>query len=381
MKINIQTQDLAKAVKTLVPLCTAAKNSPAAGYLMMVQKGTELRLVGTDLTAAAEYTLEVEQLGDEPESSCLVSPIYLSETLAKMKAPTLSLTTDDKAVNLLAGKAASKLAARPAADFPVFPREEYLSLATVKVTDLLQALKTVAHSQSADPARAILNGVYIRTVNSEQDEGATVIECVATDGCQMSAGWFPANGPLEGFALPTLGAQLVYSSFAELDGECEILEGENMVTFVCQKRTITVRLLDGRYPNCDRMIALQHPCEFSVDAAAMLNAVELAGVTATGQRPSIKLQFTREEVKASALDANVGENEASVPATATVPDDFANGELHISPRRLGRALKAYQTLGDKITLHYESKMAALILNTGWVEGRRYKELIMPMSVK
>lgn len=368
MNFQIKTQDLAKAARTLAPICTANKVSPTAGYMKLSQNGTTLKLTGTDLTVSAEYTLA---LATEGQGDCLVPPTYLLETLEKFKATEVVVSNDEKHLVLSAGRAHSELATRPVEDFPEFPKQDGGAIVKAKASDFVSALKAVAPSMSTNKDRYILNGIRMGVV-----EG--YISLLATDGAQLGAAWVAAEGELDGITVPAQGIQAVCSAFAEAEDDIEIESNSTVATFSCGSRKIAIRLLDGRYPNCTALLELDHPNSFTVTASEFQDAIDLASVVAPGPKPSIKLELSPTEIHVSAIDANVGANETPVPVSESkTEENYIVGEARLSPRRLAKLLKAAQTYTDTVVIKYGTATSALLIHA----KDKFRALVMPMSTK
>lgn len=193
--------------------------------------------------------------------------------------PEGSLVALDWAQNRLtlkAGKSRFNLQTLPAEDFPLMSvGEEVNSAFSLPQEALKNMLSQVQYSMAVQDIRYYLNGLLMQT---EGDQ----LRFVATDGHRLaySSTTIDANLPGAEVILPR---KTVLELFKLLNHPNEPVTVEllnNQVRFRCNDTVIVSKVVDGKFPDYNRVIPLDNDKIFLVGRTQLLSALERAAILA-----------------------------------------------------------------------------------------------------
>ena len=193
--------------------------------------------------------------------------------------PDGSLVALDWAQNRLllkAGKSRFALQTLPAEDFPLMSVGEEVNSAFSLTQEMLKnMLSQVQYSMAHQDIRYYLNGLLMQV---EGDQ----LRLVATDGHRLaySGTTIEANLPKAEVILPrkTVGELLKLLNQPSEQVTVELLN--NQVRFRCNDTIIVSKVVDGKFPDFNRVIPLDNDKIFVVSRTALLGALARASILA-----------------------------------------------------------------------------------------------------
>lgn len=230
----------------------------------------------TATNTAQTVTAKYEAHGDG--EICIETAALLAKLNTLPSGSEVSLVADGAQVIVKSGRSKWKLPYLPAIDFPTSTADE-IDAETVAVgPDFIAAVNAVIGGAETNIGVAH-NGVRI--------DGNTAI---ATNGKQLRIAEFSMDAG--SFTLPISVAKMI-------PAECEIRSSENAVSFSTQAMTVKTKLVEGTYPDWQRMLsvsqekltghALVDRDEF-IKALEAASAIKLSGEKA-GSFVNMRLTF------------------------------------------------------------------------------------------
>ena len=173
---------------------------------------------------------------------------------------------------------------------------------------LAAAVSRVLPCVSADEIRFVLNGVLF----SPENEGLRV---VATDGRRLAT----VVAPLEVSdlkALPVIVPQAACRALSGLDAGdwLEVSADESGVRFAGDGWQLRWKVIEGNFPNWQQVVPKQGRVKAVLPRAAVLAAVEFAGVPLDKEHQAVKLTLAPGKLTVESSLADVGEAVAVVVA-------------------------------------------------------------------
>ena len=174
-------------------------------------------------------------------------------------------------------------------DFPVISGDELPINFNMAKEDLKDVIDRTQFAASTEETRYYLNGLYIHAKN----EGETkLLRIVATDGHRLAC----VEAPLPQGAEKMVGVIIPRKTIAEIrklldDSDSEniaIALSENKIRFTLKDITLTSKLIDGTYPDYERVIPTGNDKVLEVSAKELSTAVDRVSVVAERTR-AIKL--------------------------------------------------------------------------------------------
>lgn len=261
------------------------------GVLCEVQGG-RLRVTGSDLEMTVRTSLDVEVL----EEGRLVIPARLaSEAVRKLPPGAVVIRTDDGEVEITGGGPSFRLRQLAIDDFPRLGDAGLASGVEMDGDELVRAVGQVGVAASHDDARPILTGVLFEG----REEG---LRLVATDSYRLAVKDLAGVEAGTSGLVPVRGLRELGRTVAA--DKVGIGVGEREATFNSARGSLTVRLIEGAFPNYAQLLPESYPSRLTVGKEDLLSAIDRAALVAEDHIPvrlelsegGVELTVTRQEV-------------------------------------------------------------------------------------
>jgi DNA polymerase-3 subunit beta len=204
-------------------------------------------------------------------------------------------------------------------DADQYPRiQEIASDTPLKIN--VGVLKTIfaetAFAASQQESRPILTGVHLALTDNKN------LKAVATDSHRLSQRKMILDHAAENFNLviPNKSIAAFRSVFTNDEAELEVFMNENQLLFRTETISFYTRLIEGTYPETDRLIPAESDYTLTVDfknndLKRTMDRAKL--LTSSTQNGTVKLQFTEDEkVMITVNSAEVGNSVEELDAVA-----------------------------------------------------------------
>jgi DNA polymerase-3 subunit beta len=208
---------------------------------------------------------------------------------------------------LRAGRAKASLQTLAPADFPAAKTEDYTTSIDISGKALGEALDRVAHAQSNEETRYYLNGVYTHVRDG-------LLRLVATDGHRLAWTTLKPEG-----AVPEEMPGIIVPRQATADLQTLAADaGEGNLTFEISTARLKVtvgniafetKLIDGTFPDYDRVIPSDNDCGFQARRADFESAVARCAALTSKESRAVKLTFAKGLAQLSQRTENAGDVE------------------------------------------------------------------------
>lgn len=266
----------AKATPTLVvekaalvaALTTASKavetrnTIPILANVLLSADSGQLTICATDMDV--EITTSIAANG---ELAPTTAPARMLLDIAKRMpaGAEIELEIDQDQLLVKSGRSRFKLATLPVDGFPEMKQPEYTTTATL---DLATLVAPVMFAISTEETRFYLNGVYLHTSGDR-------LRAVATDGHRLAAVYGPELAIEQGIIVPRKTVGLIP------DGQITVDIGEGRIRFTAGSTVIVSKLVEGSFPDYERVIPKNNDKRLVVDRVAFGAAVDRTGVFAS----------------------------------------------------------------------------------------------------
>ncbi len=257
------------------------------------------------------------------------------------------------------------------------------------IESLLQGISQTLFAASGDDTKQVLTGVHVKLLPGDPPR----LEFAATDGHRLAMVQVEAEG------IPVIsaigGVELDFTIPARTLRELERILTQATVDTVelrfdrsqaqfglppsasgaqCQQR-ITSRLLEGQYPDYNRLIPTQFERQVTLERRPLIESLERVGVFAAQKNDIIKfnLSAAAQTLHISTEAPDVGSGEESLPVQMSGPDL----ELAFNVRYLLDALKVFHTQQVSLDLNGATQPAI------WkpIGAMRLCYLVMPVQLR
>ena len=373
MKITVQRDTLAPALAALSRVVERRNTIPVLSNILLRADDGRLTLRATDLDIQAETSLACEVA----EVGAITLPAHtLSDIVRKLPAEA-AITFDlgagsDQRMALRAGRSRFTVQTLPESDFPDITAGEFSHRFALPAKDFAAALSQVEFAISTEETRYYLNGIHLHTLPVD---GATRLRAVATDGHRLSRLELPAPEGAEGMP----GVIVPRKTVAELgkiakdhDGEIVIELSATKIRATAGSTTLTSKLIDGTFPDYQRVIPAGNDKLVTLDAEPFKQAIDRVATISSERGRAVKLSLSDAGLTLSVSNPDSG------TATEEIEPDYDGQPIEIgfNARYLLDVLGVLG--GDSIQMKLAEPGAPAIFQRR--EGDSLLVVLMPMRV-
>ena len=216
---------------------------------------------------------------------------------------------DDSRLTLQAGRSVFTLATLPREDFPAGAGDDLPQSFTLQAGELKTLIDRTRFAISTEETRYYLNGIYFHAANSNE---LSVLRAVATDGHRLARVEMPlpdAAKDMPGVIVPRKTVGELRRLVEGMDDPVEIALSETKIRFAFGSTILTSKLIDGTFPDYERVIPAGNDKVLEVDCKTFAEAVDRVSTISTEKSRAVKLAVDK---GALTLSANSPENGTAV---------------------------------------------------------------------
>ncbi len=261
-------------------------------------------------------------------------------------------------MSVKAGRSNFKLSCLPVADFPELNQGDMPASFSLPANDLRALIDRTKFAMSTEETRYYLNGIYIHAADKD---GVKVLRAVATDGHRLARFEMPLPAGAEnmpGVILPRKAVAELRKLVDEAGDAIKIDLSESKIRFSFDHIVLTSKLIDGTFPDYQRVIPQGNDKVIEVNPKDFSYAIDRVSTISDGKSRAIKITF---EGKTMTLSANSPESGSATEDLEINGND--NMEIGFNARYLMDITSQIEGEGCRLTLA-DSASPTIIEDTG-----------------
>lgn len=338
---------------------------PVLSHLLLTAREERLNLAATDLDVSLTSWCgaEVVQAG-----GIAVQAKKFMEIIRSLMGEEVHLVLEEpRTLTIRGGKSRFKIHGLAPDDFPSLPSVDDTAPVEIPFGEFRRMISKILFAVSAEESRFQLNGALLKL----KDGG---LEMVATDGHRLALveGGLDGAGSEDSVLVPRKALQELQR--LEGDGALAYRRGEHHLSFRLGRRELICRILEGTFPDYERVIAKDNDKKVLFDRKPFAEAVQRVALLTGDRARAVRLQFSPDQLVISAANPDLGE------AVEEVSCDYDGPEfrLGINPDYLSQFLSAVETERVRLELKDENTQCVGYPQDG--PDARYLCVIMPMRI-
>ena len=364
MKFSAARDVLLKPLQAVIGVVERRQTMPILSNVLLVAKGNALTVTATDLEVelVADAEVSVETDGEITVSGRKL--LDICRALPEGSVIDISMSGEKAAVK--SGRSKFSLATLPAAEFPTVEDIKAGQIIKVEQAVLGRLIEKTHFSMAQQDVRYYLNGMLLET-------GGKYLRAVATDGHRLALCEAEVGGSLDEqqVIVPRKGV-LELQRLMSGEGSLNIELGPNHVRIQLDGIRFTSKLIDGRFPEYDRVIPKESSNELNADREAFRGALQRTAILSNEKYRGIRLIIRDSGVVMQAHNPEQEEAEEELEVTYSGEDI----EIGFNVNYLLDALAAVD--GDAVTLSVlDGNSSCLIREPGKNDS---KFVVMPMRL-
>ena len=304
MRLTIPQPQFLKTLQMVERAVNERSTLPILANVLLETKGNELTLTATDLDVGIQCRFP---LAAPVEQGAVALPARKLTTVIR-ELPEELVTLEAKknhTATVNCGASSFRIPGLPAEDFPALPLAGEGEGIAVSQQGLKTLITRTSHAMSVEETRFILNGSLFTTQKND-------LVVVATDGRRLAVAHAalnrPAKQPLRAI-IPSKTVRELGRLLQQDDGEEEVTLTplkDNQVAFRFGPVSMVTRLIEGEFPQFEKVIPPPSKQTFSCDRQLLMNAVRRANLMTTATSQAVLFEFGPNALVVSKESAELG---------------------------------------------------------------------------
>jgi len=281
------TQDkLLQALQAVCGIVERRHTLPVLANVLLRKSGSQLEFTSSDLEI--QIRTQAELGGDEGSFATTVAARKLIDILRTLPAEQkVTLEAQQSRLLLKGGKSRFTLQTLPAEDFPLVQQAPSFGPAfSVPQKVFKSLLAQVSFAMAVQDIRYYLNGILFVA------EGKT-LSLVATDGHRLafSSAALEVEVPRQEVILPRKTVLELQRLLSNAEGEVELQFASNQARFSFGALEFISKLVEGKFPDYNRVIPRQHPNVLLLGRLPLLAALQRAAIMTSDKFKGVRLSL------------------------------------------------------------------------------------------
>jgi DNA polymerase III subunit beta len=306
MKVTIERSALSKALGHVQSVVERRNTIPILSNVLLQAKGGALTLTATDLDIeiSEEAPADVAQ-----EGAATASAVTLFEIVKRLPDGAqvrLELSPEEGRLQVSAGRSQFALAVLPDDDFPTLTSDNLDTRFSMPTDDLRRLLQKTRFAMSQEETRYYLNGVYL---HASTDGDVPLLRAAATDGHRLAR----LDAPLPDGAASMPGVIIPRKAITELtrlledaEDHVEIAVSSAKIRFSFGAGRLTSKLIDGSFPDYERVIPKGNSNIMRVATKDFAQAVDRVSTVSADRTRSVKLALEADRLRLTVNNPEAG---------------------------------------------------------------------------
>ena len=373
MRVTLERSVLLKALNHVHRVVERRNTIPILSNVLLRGEGDELHLKATDLDL--EVSEKAAAVVEQPGATTVPAHMFFDivRKLPDGSEVMLSTDTDGTVLEISSGKSKFALQMLPDTDFPDITAGEFSHTFRMPTADVKKLIDHTQFAISTEETRYYLNGIFFHTV--DDDEGSLVLRAVATDGHRLARIQLDApegSQDMPKIIIPRKAVGEIQKLVEDPDGTATIEVSETKIRLTVGSVIITSKLIDGTFPDYNRVIPQGNDRALVLDRASFAAAVDRVSTISSERGRAVKLAMSDGQV---VLSVNNPESGSATEELAVGYDSEAM-DIGFNSRYLLDITN--QLVGDETTFMLADSGSPTLIRDSAESGAVY--VLMPMRV-
>jgi DNA polymerase-3 subunit beta len=306
MKFKADRAVLLKALAHVQSVVEKRNTIPILANVMISVKDVKLTLTATDMEIAVVEDVAATSIRN---GSCTAPAATLYEIVRRLPEGAeveFDHPGGEAPLALRAGRYATSLVVLPIEDFPSMTAGTLPHKFAVDAQDLRGLIDRTRFAISTEETRYYLNGIYFHAADSD---GRKVLRAVATDGhrlARVQVDLPEGAAGIPGVIIPRKTVGELRKLLDEATGPVEIAMSDTRIQFTVDSITLTSKLIDGTFPEYDRVIPRDNDKVLRVGCKDFEAAVARVSAISSERSRPVKLSLAKDLLVISAASPEQG---------------------------------------------------------------------------
>ena len=308
MDFKLSREAFLKALNHVSSIVDSRSTIPILSNIYIKCEDNQVEIRSTDMDISIREFVSVDS---SKNGEATVNSRILTDIIRKTKKNTIiKLKTDGARLIINSENSVFELNALSADEFPKFIQLDQSNSFNLSVDQIKRIFNKTKFAISSEETRYYLNGIYLHTVASDDKN---TLKAVSTDGHRLAKTETILNSQSEikGIILPRKFILQLDKMLNDFEGSIKIACTDTQVSFETENFIIISKLIDGTFPDYEKVIPVSNDKLLEIESELFFNAVDRVSTVNQDKTPTVKLAFDSNSVKimATSTDSNKGDEE------------------------------------------------------------------------
>ena len=306
MKLIIERAALLKALSHVQSVVERRTTIPILSNVLLRAETGRLALSATDMDIEIIEQVPA-QIEREGRTTAPAHTLYdIVRKLREGAQVEVEASGERNTMVVHSGRSTFTLQCLPPEDYPLMASGELPHNFALSASELRTLIDRTRFAISTEETRYYLNGIYLHVTKNDE---VPVIRAVATDGHRLARVEMvlpEGAAGMPGIIVPRKTVLELRKLVDEGGSEVTIALSETKIRFVLGEATLTSKLIDGTFPDYDRVIPSNNDKTLEVDCKSFAEAVDRVSTISTEKSRAVKLAIENGNLKVSAASPENG---------------------------------------------------------------------------
>lgn len=366
MNLTTSRESLLRPLQAVIGVVERRQTMPILANVLVIARNGQLAVTATDLEVELVAQSGVDEIKTEGEITVPARKL-LDICRALPEEATVNLRLDGDRMVVKSGRSRFVLSTLAAADFPVVEDIAADREITLAQADVRRLLEKTHFSMAQQDVRYYLNGLLLET-------GGGVLRAVATDGHRLAlceVGLENDGGSAQQVIIPRKGVLELQRLLGD-EEDVDLAIGANHIRAKVGNIRFTSKLIDGRFPDYDRVIPKPEGNRMRAGRDYLRSALQRAAILSNEKYRGIRLDIAPKSLK---IQANNPDQEE---AHDEIEVDYEGDDMEIgfNVNYLLDALGAVDA--DEVELGFVDANSSCVIKSPGVDDAKF--VVMPMRL-
>lgn len=362
MKLQVTQENLNRALSSVARVANSRGTLPILANVLIKTSNNRLSLSATNLDIAITHYIGAKV---SEEGSITVPARLMQDFIGNLPEGVINLDLQETKLHVTTDQYQSVVNGIMADDFPVMPAITKGKTWSVDGALCKKSLQQVVFAASNDETRPVLTGVLLQTVDG-------VLAMAATDSYRLAEKKIGKNKEDVQLLLPASSMHDLLRVLNDTTEEVQVTHDEQQVLFRIGDIELVTRLVDGNYPDYQKLIPKTFQAQAVLKRSDFVNVTKVSSLFARESAGSVTIELDEAagQLSINSIASQLGENTAKTPAKVT-----GSGSITLNSRYVLEALAAFS--GDEISFGFNGKLEPTLLSDP--ASQDYRHIIMPLK--
>ncbi|WP_018153142.1 DNA polymerase III subunit beta [Leeia oryzae] len=285
--IEASKDALIKPLATVTGIVEKRHTMPILSNVLIEKQGSNLRMLGTDLEIQIQTTDTLDNQSDDVRFTTSAKKL-LDILRALPDSQPVKLETDNNKLTIRSGKSRFNLHTLPAEDLPqVQMNSDVLTTLEIAQSTLKSLLQKVQYAMANQDIRYYLNGLYLVSESG-------MIKLVATDGHRLAfvEAETGNQSPRSEAIIPRKTVLELVKQLNDVDDPVKIEICSNQIRFSFGKIELLSKVIEGKFPDYNRVIPLHNNKIFRIERLVLLQALQRVAILSNEKFRGVRVMLS-----------------------------------------------------------------------------------------